>query len=167
MPEGAPPTSIVPTTFFFAGSIFDTAPAAAFATQTESAPTATAFGSSPTGIVTTDLESVSIRVTVSSQVDAIQTAPLLAAIPAGSRPTLTGICTGPCSNVSGSNRWTVASPLLDTQIAPSCTITPAGPAPPTSAEPSLRPLEGASLASVESPKTAQTDPAPAAMPALG
>ena len=100
MPAGALPTSIVFTSCLVAGSMRDTVPSPAFATQTEPAPTATAAGCLPTGIWSVAFEPGSILVTMSSLSLVTQAAPCPKAIPVDRRPTLVESI-GPFRNVGG------------------------------------------------------------------
>ena len=88
MPDGLFPISIVFTTVLVPGSIRDTVPSAAFATQTEPAPTATATGSSPTEICPmAEYVLWSILVTLPSPLLVTQAAPKPYAMPVDRRPT--------------------------------------------------------------------------------
>ena len=128
IPAGALPRSIVRTTSFVAGSMRETVPSPAFATQIAPAPTATAAGSSPTRIVK---RGVRARV---DAVDGVVTPvrdperSLAEASAAGRWPTLI-VRIGPSSNVLGSKRWTVESAAFATQTAPPPTTTAVGLAP--------------------------------------
>ena len=143
----------------------ETEPAAVFATQIASAPTATDSGPSPTAIVPTAPPPGSIRASSSSPSIATQIAPSPDAIPAGRRPTLNSL-SGASSNVSGAKRWTVEESELLTQTERLPTVTPAGCAP-TIVEPETRTVCGSMRASVESPNAAHTQPAPTATLPLG
>jgi hypothetical protein len=108
------------------GSIRETLASWLFTTQTDPAPTATAIGASPTGIVVVELDPVSMRWTTSSPSVATQTTPSAKAMPRGDRPTDTVLTT---LSVRGFMRTTAFSTLFATQTAPAPTVTALGPEP--------------------------------------
>ena len=106
-----------------------TVPSPLSATQTASAPTATAPGSGPTSIASPRSLplSMSMRLTVLSAELATQTESVPASMPPGRSPTEIGSPTR--VRVAGSTRVTWSERLSATQTRPPPTVTPAGPRP--------------------------------------